>query len=105
MWSDPQWPLLLTARLIDPGTASLALLVIVVAFTAIARWVKAGARPAMLIREGAVDGTVLRRCGVTDETLHAAIARLGLQAFAEVERAYVDHDGVITINPRQPIGA
>lgn len=103
MWTDPQWPWLLTARLIDPGTVALLVVVIVASFTWIAKWVRAGARPVLLIEEGWVDGAALRRCGLTDEQVHEALERQGLNAFAEVERAWVDHDGLITISPRRAL--
>lgn len=105
MWADPQWPWLLTARVVDPGTVALLVLVLVGVFTWLGRWVKAGARPALLIEEGQVDGAVLRRCGVSDEALHLALERQGLQAFAEVDRAWVDHEGFITIWPRRVLVA
>ena len=100
MW-ESNWLLALSARGIEPETGAIVIVVLVVAFSWIARWVKAGARPAMLIKDGCVDGTVLRRCKVTDEALQEVLERHDLRTFAEVERAYVDHDGVITLVKRR----
>ena len=102
MW-EPNWFLALSARGIEPETGAIVILALVVFFSWLGRWVKAGARPAMLIDRGSVDGTVLRRCHVSDEQLRDALQRQGLSTFSEVERAYVDHDGVITMVPRRAL--
>jgi uncharacterized membrane protein YcaP (DUF421 family) len=103
MWGEANWVMQLGARGIEPETAAIVILVLVAAFSWIGKWLKNGERPVVLIREGQVDGAVLRRCGVSDEALHEAMERQGMRAFADVERGYVDHDGVIVLVPRRAL--
>jgi uncharacterized membrane protein YcaP (DUF421 family) len=53
--------------------------------------------PALLIRDGHVDGAVMRRYRITNEDLEMALHQKGLLAVAQVRRAFVEADGEITV--------
>lgn len=55
---------------------------------------------ALLIRDGHVDGAVMRRYRITNEDLEMALHQKGLVAVADVGRAFVEADGEITIIER-----
>lgn len=97
MYEGPGFLLELSARVIDPGTAAILIAMIIAAFAIIGRWLTHGARPAVLIEDGSVDGDVLRRYGITDDDVRRALQRQGLCSFAEVRRGYVDDDGEILL--------
>jgi uncharacterized membrane protein YcaP (DUF421 family) len=51
----------------------------------------------LLIRDGKVDGDVMRRFMISDEDLRTTLHQNGLQAVGEVKRAYVEPDGEVTV--------
>jgi len=51
----------------------------------------------VLIRDGKVDPSVLRRFMMTNEDLEGSLHKAGLLAVSEVRRAYVEADGEVTI--------
>ena len=97
MFDDSQFLLALSARVIDPGTAAILLAMIIATVAIIGRWLTPGVGPAVLIEDGAVDGEVLRRFGITDADVQRALRLRGLDTFSEVRRAYVDDDGEILL--------
>jgi uncharacterized membrane protein YcaP (DUF421 family) len=56
----------------------------------------------VLIRNGKVDSTVMRKFTITDEDLHTTLHQNGLLTVDEVKRAYVEADGEVTIIKADP---
>lgn len=55
----------------------------------------------VLIRDGHVDATIIRRHRITDEDLRMALHQAGVLQVSDVARAFVECDGEITIVKRQ----
>ena len=53
--------------------------------------------PLVLIRQGKLDADVLRSLRITDEQLRTSLHENGLEAVAQVKKAFVEPDGTITI--------
>lgn len=53
----------------------------------------------LLIRDGEIDGKVMRRYRITIEDLQMAMHQQGLMHIADVGRAFVEADGEITVVP------
>jgi uncharacterized membrane protein YcaP (DUF421 family) len=60
-------------------------------------------RAVLLIRDGKVNGEVMRRYRITDEDLHCALRQAGLLTVDQVGRAYVESDGEITVLDRDAV--
>jgi uncharacterized membrane protein YcaP (DUF421 family) len=56
----------------------------------------------VLIREGKVDPKVLRAQRITDEQLRTSLHESGVEAVAQVKKAFIEPDGTITIVKAQP---
>jgi uncharacterized membrane protein YcaP (DUF421 family) len=54
-------------------------------------------QPLLLIKNGKLDAGVLREQRITDEALLTALHSEGLEAVAQVKKAFVEPDGTITI--------
>jgi uncharacterized membrane protein YcaP (DUF421 family) len=55
----------------------------------------------VLVRDGKLDARVLRAQRITDEELRTALHESGVATVSEVERAFVEPDGSITIVKRK----
>ena len=55
----------------------------------------------LLVKDGKVNGAVLRKFRITDEDFRASLHQAGVLAASEVARAFVEADGAITVIKRK----